>query len=260
MYKKSAKKFSKKPRKAVKRNVRVSAVVKQYVKKAIHQNIENKKDWATGQGTINNALVGTALPVTLPLLPLISQGITQGTRLGDEIHIRSSKFTLNIWALPYNINTNYNTMPQHVRVMILKQKQLQAGSPSPNLADIASIFQLGLSSQGFINTLADMSRDVNTDIYTVKYNKVFKVGIAGPTTYTATTVLPNNDYHLQHTLSINVGKFMKKKLMYDDLRFGNNPSNDNLFMFVQTVAFNNSTAVLQPLAYQWEQHTSFEDA
>lgn len=239
----------------------VSRTVKKYVKRTIHANVPLKRDWNNGSGIVYNSLGLAQLPVQFPILPDMNQGTGEGERIGDRIKVRQSHIVVNVWARAYNSITNPGLKEQFVKLWIVKAKQLTQGATTIPNADIARWFQLGSTATGFSNDLTDISRDVNTNLFTVKYQKVCKIGFAGASAGGAapplSTTAPNNDFKLHHQFKINVGKYMKKMLTFQD---NTTPvTNDNLYVVMQTVAYDNTNLINAPVEYVWEQHTSFED-
>ena len=239
----------------------VSRTVKKYVKRTIHANVPLKRDWNNGSGILNNALGLIATPVQFPILPEMTQGTGEGERIGDRIKVRQSHLVINVWARAYNSSTNSLCKEQYVKIWIVKAKQLTQGATTIPNADIARWFQLGSTATGFSNDLTDTSRDVNTNLFTVKYQKVCKIGFASASSGGAapplSTTAPNNDFKLHHQFKINCGKYMKKMLTFQD---NTTPcSNDNLYVVMQTVAYDNTIVTSAPCEYVWEQHTTFED-
>jgi len=270
MYKKYAKRKFAPKRKYAKRTKRTTraAGVRKIVKQVLSQNIENKRDYNSGAGDVPAAAgVISVLPLQISMLPVLGQSIGQGGRIGSEVTIKSSMLTLHFWAKPFsNLQLPYNTInkPQHLRVMIIKQKQLAVGATA--LTNVNNFFQLGSSSADFAGTLVDMSREINSDLFTIKYNRLIKVGQAAAATNLGSPGLfvPNNDYKLNCMVKVPIGKYMKKKLKYDDANIFNRVTNDNLFLVVTSVNFDNTgpdaPGLQRQVGYEYEIHTSYEDA
>nr|WAE42953.1 MAG: capsid protein [Cressdnaviricota sp.] len=239
---------------------RVSQTLKRYVKKTVRANTPLKKDWNNGAGILQNALGTTISPYQQSILPDVLQGVGEGDRIGDRIKVRSSHIVMNVWARAYNSSTNSLQKEQFVKIWIVKQKQLSQNT-TITASDLNKFFQLGSSSTGMSNSLADITRDVNDNLFTVKYQRTYKIGFSALTPSNTVTqsgfIAPNNDFKLHHQFKIPVGKYMKKLLHYDDAN--TYISNDNLFMIMQTVAYDNTIVTSAPIEYMWEQHTTFQD-
>ena len=238
--------------------------IKKMVNSMIHRNQENKRDYNAGAGTLYAANTFQTV-YNQNVVPVIAQTVGQGGRIGNEVTIVKSTLTIHLWPTPYSTPSplgNSITKPQVVRVMIIKQKQLAVGATA--ITNQSNFFQLGSVTTDFAGTLVDTSRDVNLDLFTVKYSRVFKVSQAAPqsTASSPGNFQPNNDFKLCQRITIPLAKMMKKKLKYDDQLNTNRCVNDNCFLVMQAVNFDNTgpNANQGQVGFEWEQHSIFEDA
>lgn len=158
------------------------------------------------------------------LIPNISQGTTQGSRVGNKV--RPKVFTLKMAINVNNQSTIYT--PAYVDIYIFKYKP-GALFPSASLPSNAmdNFLQLGSASTSYTGAIMDGLRYVNKDVFTVvyrkrllMYNPLNGTGVQGSTA----------NINPCRTLSINLTKHLKKTLMYND----NNTycTNDDLWLAV----------------------------
>lgn len=217
-------KYARKPRRAV--GARKSMV--KLIKSVIHKQAENKQVSFTTSNSLGNVISASTLWEAQNIVPLsptagymaMTQGPGQGNRVGNKVrtvrcHI---KFIMSPRAI--DVTTNQNPIPQDVRILIMKSKDTPTTKMSFTELN-GGIFQNGNSDSGFSGQLPDLIRDINKDLYTVYYDKLFKVG---PSSVYSTVsdngknsfYFANNDYKSNLILKIDVTKWVGKQLTFND--------------------------------------------
>jgi len=239
-YKKPYKrKYSRKTKKTAPKGV--STAVAKYIKRAIHNTIEDKSVQINGGFQFGNVLESPDFS-PYPMAPsasywTISQGVGAGARVGNSIKVK--KVTLNyiLRPTPYDALTNANPCPTEVQLMLGYVKQRPSELPT-NL-DINKLFQAGNSVTAPVGTLRDIISIVNTDYWTIKKRWTHKVGFA---TNDGTGGLPgqqyfaNNDFKLNIKKSINITKYLPSHFVFDDT--GSATTTKNLFLMMTAVQAN----------------------
>lgn len=199
----------------------VSKAVKSYVSKAIHRNIENKSYQVgysadLGSYNSNNILYATALTPYVGGLS-VTQGVTQSTRIGNQIKLRKLRFNFVLSARTYNAGNNPSPQPCDIEMMICSLKS--ASGEMPTNIDIANLYQLNASSIPPSGFIYDMTQKVNTDLFHVYKRMRFKVGYstAGGTGINAgAQSFANNDYKLNIIRNLDITKYAPKTITYND--------------------------------------------
>jgi len=238
--------------------------IKTIVRKALDRRIENKTAGVTGQlGSYQdgaNTVIGS-----FQLLPAITQGVTESTRVGNTIKMK------NIYLkgfLRYNTTgllnvTPTNPLPYHVRLFI---GRLKSTILAPTVSEFQLLLRTGASVVPFNSTDGlSLSRKVNSELFTVYYDKIFKLGTAIPSqtsaVFNVANGISNNDYKLNHMIKINMTKFLKKNFIYDNNATG--PTNNGLYMWSGLVDALASDIVLgnsPPVVFDFDIEYSYEDA
>lgn len=219
----------------------VSLAVKKYVKRAIHVNVENKTQTVNYSGNFGNASANASL-YTYPVTPYtgfmtVGQGITQNTRIGNEIKIRKAYLRYVLRPLGYNASTNVNPVPIQVE-MFLGRTRLCPGD-IPVAGDFTVLFQNGSSSIGPVGTLKDLISNVNTDYWTVKKRWSHKLGFgeyAGTGSIAQQQFFSNNDFKLNVVKKLDITKYYPKTLKFNDAT--NQVQGPGLFLWYQAISAN----------------------
>lgn len=256
----------------------VPDVIKAYVKKAIAVEIENKSATYTQTGPIvianaSNTTVWTTSNVWM-LTPntgelSITQGVTQGTRVGNKIKIKTAELIVHLSPNGYVASGNQNTVPspQYIDIYIFKLRTQTDSLASARTVSLASFFQNGASAVGFVGNGTDWMHQINNEQVKVYYHKRFKIGYAS---YAANTGhqaesndLTNNDFNLSQIIPINLMKHgYAKHMIFED----NNviPQQDQLYFLANPVDFdgtlpaNPTTCVPANMLYSI--NVTYEDA
>jgi len=191
--------------------------------RAVRRMFETKKNQDTTFSYVYNDITDTACH---RLLPLISQGTGQSNRIGNRI--APVRLTIKIALSAANLNAVYtNASPTYFDIYIFKQRYANeyAGSPLPS--DIAQFLQIDNGSGPYTGLITDGLRNVNQDIFTLKYRRrvlLSNVNQATGQNAFMASVNPNR------TISINLTKAVKKMWSFDDA--DTLVTNDNLWIAV----------------------------
>jgi len=205
------------------------------IDRAISRRLENKVtcDFAANQ-TIIPAAVG-APPTARYLLPILGQGLGQGNRIGNKVHIRSGKLCMFINC--NRTSANMINSPLMVSVWVLSNKLVNSNSAPA----FTSFFQTGSGTAGFQENMLDMLLPVNKDAFTVYFDQTYKIGLGSvySTVTDTTNALDNSSYNQR--IDIEWGSHFKQALDYNDS--DNVPTNRNLFVVFQAIRADGATMV-----------------
>lgn len=243
--KNSGKRSSRKPlRKTVAggKKTSVSAGVKEYVKKALHTQIETKSVQINpGQLSFGNVLESPDFNA-YPMLPCsgfwsISQGTGQGNRIGNIVKTR--KVYLNYVLRPTIYSATVNPVPQPSMIRMMLGYVKNTPSFPPIAGDINQLFNVGNSSTAPVGTLKDLISVYNTDYWTIKKSWTHKLGFA-VNTGTGNSPLgayyANNDFNLNVLKRIDITKHCPKTCIFNDTSVTTNTK--NLFFMFYAVSSN----------------------
>lgn len=243
-------------RRAYKRKARpVSQAVKQYVKRSIHSNMENKKWVYYGANqSITNAGAGT--PTGQYLLPVIAQGTAQNQRIGNEINIRYAAVRGFVNVLPYNATSNPSPAPQLVKIWIVSGKRINSNVITNY--DWSKWFEVGATNAPFQGNVLDMVLSPNKEDFKIHAVKQFKLGLG----YDSAGANPANSYFDNSPMSMpfyfNYTKGCKKRQKYLD---GSGYStNDNVYIIFQAVNADGTSTAINSCEFHFENKIIYEDA
>lgn len=243
----------------------VSAAVKSYVKRTIHNNIENKCVQISGGnsfGNINESVEMNAFPMC-PLSGFwsIQQGVTQGTRISNQIKTR--KVYLNYVLRPTQYDASFNQAPQPTIVQMYLGYVKNTPCFAPAAPDVAQLFQSGAFTTGPVGTLRDTIAVINTDYWVIKKRWTHKIGYAindGLGAQAAAQYAANNDFKLNVIKRIDITKMVPATYQFNDSSIS--PTSKNLFFMYTAVATNgasfNATTLPTNIEFWVDYH--FEDA
>jgi len=243
----------------------VSSAVKQYVKKALHTNVENKSQTINYAGSFGNAVANGSL-YSYPMTPYtgymtISQGITQNQRIGNEIKIRKAVLRYILRPNPYNVDSNPFPAPTQVD-LFLGRTRLCPGD-QPIVGDFVNLFQNGNSSIAPVGSLNDIIAAPNTDYFTIKKRWSHKIGYNdyfGSGSIATQQYFSNNDFKLNVVRKLDITKHYPKTLKFNDGT--NTVQGPGLFLWYQAVsasgAINGSTVLPTHLTFWLD--IQYEDA
>ena len=211
-------------RSTVKKLHTVPPLIKQYVKKEIAKDIENKSvqlTISTASGSFGSIASSSSMNV-FPIVPYtgyftMSQGITSNTRIGNSI--RPKIVTLNYIITPngYNVTTNPFPLPCTVQFYIGYVKN--ASGQLPSAVDIASLYQSNASSIPPAGSNIDLVLPINRDYWVIKKAWTHKIGYsnnAGTGNNAAFQTFANNDYKLEVKRALSITKLYNKVMKFND--------------------------------------------
>lgn len=253
---------NKKKKTQKKSGMNVTSSVKKYVQGQLHKNIENKTEQTLSTGNMVSAYNQNNSLVVISMIPYgnLSQGLGQGDRIGNEIRSRSTYFNFVLRPAPYSLS--YNSIPTPQIVIIMFGKLKSARNYPPGASDFAKLWQAGDSSHAPYSNTLDVLQNVNKDWFTVYKTLTYKLGYAQSNVQggnSAYQFFQNNDYKFNIIGKINLTKYMPKIVKFNDSSL--NPTNDGLFMWVQCVPADGSTAANPIPAYMdYTLNYTYEDA
>lgn len=250
---KMIKKKSYRKKTAQKKNV--SLAVKQYVKRRIHANMENKiyVDYGVNQ-LITNAGAGT--PTGKFLLPVILQGTGQNQRVGNEINIRYASVRGYVNLLPYNGTSNPEPSVQLVKIWIVSGKKQNTNNIA--LYDWSKWFEVGATNAPFQGNTLDMVLSPNKEDFKVHAVKQFKLGLAGDSKGSN----PVNSYYDNSPMTMpfyfNFTKGCRKRQKFLDNTGA--PTNDNVWIIFQSVNADGTSTSINSCEFHYQTRVVYEDA
>jgi len=241
----------------------VSLAVKQYVKRAIHTEIENKQVeqpllLETALYKSGFSSIGTNIGITTDnIMPSITQSDTQEGRNGNRIKPMSMtvKYLINANPLQQHptvdganvagrVNTcNFYThagKPFHVRVVIYSLKD------NLDSNDNSRLIQNGISATNLID-IEDMYSYYNKDKYNIHYSKTIKMAanrfevyadVAGVAKLTNSGSFFNGNAPSTHYGMAKIK--LPAKLLFDDTQGDNTPTNFKCYLAAGCVNDDNS--------------------
>lgn len=241
---------------------KVSKSVKRYVKRAIHRSVENKEviNYAANIG-LQGAQSGIATPNVVGLIPALGQGVTEVTRIGNQIKLVSGTIRGYVNILPYNAVTNPSPPPVWIKIWIVRHLGIngQVTSPATTL-DWTNFFRGNATALGFQNNTLDLTLPINDAYWKVEMSKTFRIGAAS---YSSSGPVSSGAYFdnspMSHSFYFNFGKKCKKIWKFNDTANSNLPTNENLYMVIQPVNADGSSTTV-PAEYHYTTLWKFEDA
>jgi len=223
--------YSKKRKYSKKRNYKskrtykrpkVSLNVKRYVKREIHRQVENKIQDVQVEGAVVDSIITDG--DVRNLIPVMSQGTNQQTRVGNRVRVRSLKMKIH---LSCNVQSGLFT-PIYFDIFIFKFKASNFGGGPPAAADMLLFLQDGLSAVQYsgISVLTGL-RKLNDDYFTHCIRRRVPLFNAQNST---SQVASTSNYNPAITLSFDLTPHVKKLLIFDDSATG--VQNDNLYIAV----------------------------
>lgn len=212
------------------------------LKKGILALIESKKEqklWSNSQagGPAPYDLLATsaaAAPAFIPLAPTINQGSTSYQRIGNVIQLVKGELKLRFSAPITGMAPAFVTM----YLGVVREDP----SVAPTLANFTNLLEMspGTYAGHYSTTPYSCQAPVNEEFWDIKMRKEYKIASAG-----ATAALSNNDFSACIDDVIDITKFLKKTIRYDDAAA--QCLNTELFLFFVI----NSTTVTAPAALNY---------
>lgn len=221
----------------------ISYAVKNYVKKELHRNVENKLvvenvtvDFSAYLANIDLAVQTISpSPSTLP----IAQGVEQGQRIGNTIRTRKLILKYIIHPNPQDGTTQPQPVPQEVTIWIgyLKNNRTK----QPDIADYNVFFQSGNTSVAPSSNLSDMILPENLDVFHICKKIRHKIGNSVYTDYQGikpSNYYTNNDFALNVMRTVDCTKYINKVLKFNDQSL---VSDTGLYMWMTSVNADGTT-------------------
>lgn len=205
------------------------------VKNVVHRMAENKQwERITVNQALNGAYSGLSSidPTCFNLLPWISQGSGQSSRIGNQIRLVKNRFTAIVNALPYGGSATYQA-PIFVRYWVFSPKAFTNFTGDMGNANWKQFFQVNNSDSGFYGNLLDMLQNVNNELFTVHTSKTFQLNTSLSGTISVSgAVYQSTSGQFAHKFTLDLTKYVKM-LRYDD-DSSTRPTNKNLLIAFQT--------------------------
>lgn len=206
---------------------------------AVRKEIRRFAEKKVAISNLNNVAVNVVsgiltTPTQVYLLPQITQGNTLSTRVGNKIQITKIYLQCMLNCLPYSSTTNPSQYPFWVKYWVLKNKKTQKYNAITN-TDLSGFFENGTTNSNFSGLPADLMKDVAPESW-----RVFKTGMKLMDFANTSGVglvanaFPTNDAVYQWCFNIDVTKYVKRNIIFEDIA-DNVPCNDNLFIMFQAV-------------------------
>jgi len=235
---------------------KVSTVVKQYVKKALHAQAENKVwiSYATNQPIVTTV---AGNPTSLSLCPQPAQGVSQFQRIGAKVKIVKGFIRGHVNMLPYSATTNPWTGPVYVKMWLCKNKLRNTASISDTNISI-NFFDSASGSTGMQGNMLDLELTNNKDDWIVYATKTFELNLTSNASGSfSNTSAPDNSRY-SRSFYFSFGKHLRKQLNYEGTGAAN-PTNANLFLVFQAVNADGSSSAVQCAEYHFNTRVEFED-
>jgi len=229
-----AKAITKNKRKS--RKPTVPLAVKNYVKKTVANNVENKMCNANYAGLFGNATSNPSL-YSYPMTPYtgymtIGQGVQQNQRIGNSVKVKRAVLRYILRPNGYNVSTNPFPAPVVVD-MFLGRTRICPGD-QPIAGDMITLFQNGNTSFGPVGNLNDLISETNKDYWTIKKRWQHKIGFAdssGSGSTASQQYFANNDFKMNVIQRLDITKHYPKILKFNDGT--NQVQGPGLFFFYQ---------------------------
>lgn len=263
-------------KKRVVRRARPSLAVKQYVKRELSRNIENKMHQAEmemnvktilADGSTSNEFNGLfpITPYTATGSPIGStitlvHGTGQATRIGNVVRTKRAVLKGVVFPSPGNVTLNPTPKPMEVCMWIFKLKNRYFGDEINYAQSVfnSSFFQDNASSQGASGSLIDIVRATNQDVVQVMYKRVFKIAYAAGTN---SGNVSSNDFKYNQKFSIDVTKYIPKVIKFND----NDDSPSIVHTYCMIAPYNADGSFYTDQSYtvaecHWQLSYTYEDA
>jgi len=196
---------------------KVPKSVRSYVRSAISRSLETKRAFVNASNA--NVYADITSGVCYSCVPAIGQGTTQGTRTGNCIELKSVTLRMMVMAqlsaaAPLYCDIYVFRRKPNAVITTIDQNFLQAGSTS-------------IGYDGDVYAYSGLLA-VNDDLYEGLYKR--RVKIWNPNNTANQGVQASIDPTF--SLVIDVGKYMKKKVMYNDAT--TTPTSDDVYFAVGT--------------------------
>lgn len=215
-----------------------TAVAKTVITKAVKEYMARQMETKTYLTTVfqtglTPALASVNTPYCLNLLPYISQGTGEGSRIGNTIIQKRGYINLQV-SLNTAAAVTRTALPVGLKWWIVRNKQQNINTGSIGVSTFNSFFQGNGSSSGFGQTVSDFVLPENRDLWQVCDSGIRYFGLSAPSAdFVAQASVNFTDDPPVQNWTVDFTRHLHKKLLYNDTTV--NPTNDNLFLVVQVV-------------------------
>lgn len=237
----------------------ISTAVKKYVKSTLNREIENKH-WYVYNTNIPLLSANTSTnlgPNHQNLIPKLTQGVTDTTRIGNDIHIKKGRIHGYVNLMPYDGVLNPHCVPLLVKCWLVtcKSNNLWDANDATNYS---AFFDTGGSTTGFQNNPLDMVFSPNPAIWKVHKTSQFKIGASNA----SGVVMSANSYFdnspMTHYFNFDYTKYLKKKVLYDDNL--SQCTNQNLYLIWQVVPADGTSNNSRSAEIHYHIEVQFQDS
>ncbi|UYD39126.1 MAG: capsid protein [Wigfec virus K19_571] len=200
----------------------------------------------------NNNITNTSV---FNIIPAISQGTSQSTRIGNKIS--PVYFTLRLSLTCLNIINIYAlASPTYFDIYIFKWKSTNEAGGAPTAGDMNRFLQDNATGQSYNGELMDGLRPLNADQFTLLVKKRCTLSNFNAVNSTSGIFQQTNP---NKTFYFNLTKHLKKVWIYDDN--GTQVENDNFYIAVaSTQTDGQSTGTSVTGNWQYISDLRFKDA
>lgn len=191
--------------------------------------------------------------------PPINLGTAVNQRIGNRITLTGAQLK---YAIALNPTTqNGVAIPAMVRIIIYYDRQDDSSLPTPYVN--GNFFDSGNTSTGFRGDLTDMFRRYNRDRYRICMVRTHKIGFAnnqGSTGSATNQYFANNDFKMNVRGTMNIGKYMLKKIRFNDSLSSAQGRKLYALVIVTPPNFGNFDTSKLPVEMEFQTRYSFTDA
>lgn len=232
------------------------------VQKMMRQGVETKQAYLTQTPIDFNSGI-TVTPDALQVIPNISNGTGDNSRIGDQLSPQNLSIRGIVQMLPQGANATYYDRKIAVRMMLITPKSYgNWTSASANCTTwMPALLKKGGTTVGFTGDISDLYAPINTDAITCHKQKIF---------YFNQTAFPNgtinasmDQSHLVRFFKWNIKFGKTRKFKYDaNIGSGLTPSNAG-YIIVLGYVFVDGTApdtIATRIRLQYDSVLNYEDA
>lgn len=248
------------------RKPKVTKSVKTYVRHALDRRIENKTSGVTGiLYAYQNGTASIISSQVVSLAPTILQGTNESNRIANLVNLKYASMRCYLQLNGSGLNGQIPFVPGNFQIRIFIGK-LKNSVSTPLTTDLDKLLRTGAATLPFNSTDGlSLCRRTNKDLFTIYYDRIHKIGVSDPSnnaaSFNTVSGISNNEYRLNKTFNINITKFFRKKLIFNDAS-SNVPQNCGLYMWAGIVDSLTSgyTSASSPIAMYYDLEYSYEDA
>lgn len=195
--------------------------------------------------------------------PSIARGTANNQIIGNKMQIVRYIHTVALTPTAYNSTTNTQVTPCFVRLYYFKSKAYPCQDQGANsFNQYGNFFENGSQDIGFYGSLMDLTRKIQNQNFTYLTHRTFKIGNNAPpitSSNTPSPILSNNDFKLSVVAKIDLTRFFKKPIIYND---AGNLQTPWVFCIIQVVGANGAIFATSqlPIQCQNEMHMWYTDA